>query len=305
MNGWVKLHRTLADKSIWKTSTAVQKVILITLLMMANHEESEWEWKGEKYICKPGEMITSLESIREKAGKDISIQNVRTALLRFEKYGFLTNESTKQNRKITIENWALYQDSQQSTNKETNNQLTKDQQSTNNQLTTNKNNKNNKNERSIISNSKELLVSPADPEGTLDEKNQEDPLPISLPKQKEIIAKWNSLGVGNIVDVKGNRQRLLCARLREYGEESFQVVLEKIRGSTFLRGQNKNAWMITFDWLIKPNNYKKVLEGQYDDGRSYGKVSGGAKSPEKPKYDLKYDNESPMREVQRCRDDVF
>ena len=37
-------------------------------------------------------MITSLESIREKAGKDISIQNVRTALLRFEKYDKLIEQ---------------------------------------------------------------------------------------------------------------------------------------------------------------------------------------------------------------------
>lgn len=76
---------------------------------MSNHEEKEWEWKGEKFICQPGQIITSLEKIAQTAGKGISVQNVRTALIRFEKHEFLTNESTKQNRLITICKWSDYQ----------------------------------------------------------------------------------------------------------------------------------------------------------------------------------------------------
>ncbi|EPF5050210.1 hypothetical protein ACSSTF_004802, partial [Escherichia coli] len=91
--GWIKLYRQLLAKPIWQESTPEQKVILITLLSMANHEEREWEWQGAPYKANPGQFVTSLESIRKKCGKGISLQNVRTALKRFEKYGFLTNES--------------------------------------------------------------------------------------------------------------------------------------------------------------------------------------------------------------------
>ncbi len=108
-NGWVKLHRELMDKPIWEASTAVQKVILITLLTMANHKEKEWEFNGKKYKAEPGQFVTSLESIRKKSGKDVSIKNVRTALLRFEKYDFLASQSTNRNRLITIVNWEFYQ----------------------------------------------------------------------------------------------------------------------------------------------------------------------------------------------------
>ena len=52
------------------------------------------EWQGKKFTIKPGQFITSLKSIRENAGSGISIQNVRTALERFEKYEFLTSKST-------------------------------------------------------------------------------------------------------------------------------------------------------------------------------------------------------------------
>src|SRR5690554_3954174 len=87
---WIKLYRETLDKPIWLTSTPEQKTIFITLLLMANHADNEWEFKGERYVCKPGQFITSLERIAKKSGKGISIQNVRTALKRFEKYEFLT-----------------------------------------------------------------------------------------------------------------------------------------------------------------------------------------------------------------------
>lgn len=145
--GWIKLHRELTEKAIWKESTPEQKTILITLLMMANHKEKEWEWKGEKFKAEPGQFVTSLPSIVEKCGKGITTQNVRTALKRFEKYEFLTDESTNRNRLITIVNWGIYQASEEEDNSQTNRQLTGNQQATNRQLTANKNVKNVKNEK--------------------------------------------------------------------------------------------------------------------------------------------------------------
>lgn len=139
MDGWVALYRKTMEKPIWHDSTAEQKVILVVLLMMANHKEKQWEWQGRPYKAKPGQFVTSINSIVEKCGKGVSHQNVRTALKRFEKYGFLTNESTKQNRLITIVNWGVYQDFENQANKTTNSQLTDDQQSANSQLTTNNN----------------------------------------------------------------------------------------------------------------------------------------------------------------------
>ena len=137
MHGWIKVHRTLLEKPIWKQSTPEHKAILITLLLMANHEENDWEWNGMNYSCKPGEFISSAQSIINNAGKGISRQNVRTALARFEKLGFLTIQSTNQSSMITICNWESYQglvNTSQPTN----------QPKANQDLTTNKNDKNDK-----------------------------------------------------------------------------------------------------------------------------------------------------------------
>ncbi|MGM0807590.1 MAG: DnaD domain-containing protein [Bacillota bacterium] len=138
------------QKPIWLESTSEQKVVLITLLMMANHQGKEWEWKGEKYKAEPGQFVTSLESITQKCGKGISVQNVRTALKRFEKYDFLTSESTNKNRLITIVNWGLYQETKDTANKQTDKQLTSNQQAPNKQLTTNNNDNNDNNEKKVI-----------------------------------------------------------------------------------------------------------------------------------------------------------
>ena len=134
-NGYIKLHRTLMDKPIWIKSTPEQKSILVTLLLMANHRDSEWEWMGEKFIVKPGQFITSIDSIRRQTGRGISIQNTRGALAKFQKLEFLTNKATKTGRLITIVNWASYQIQDEEVTKKP----TKRQQRGNKEVTPNKN----------------------------------------------------------------------------------------------------------------------------------------------------------------------
>ncbi|MGW7889957.1 DnaD domain-containing protein [Staphylococcus xylosus] len=138
--GYFKLWRAITEKPIWKQSTAEHKVILIQLLVMADFKSNEWEFKGKTYQTKPGQLVTSLQSIADECGKAITVQNVRSALARFERLGFITNESTKTNRLITIVNWRVYQSDEEEGNKATNNvtniEATKHQQSTNKEVTT-------------------------------------------------------------------------------------------------------------------------------------------------------------------------
>ena len=147
--GWVKLYRELKSKSIWQLSSPEQKVVLITILLLANHEANKWEWKGEQFVCKPGQLITSLNSLVRECGDGISIQNVRTALERFEKLGFLTNVSTKTGRLITILNWEKYQGKDFVTNKDANKEVTKSQQRANKELTPNKKDKEYKKDKEV------------------------------------------------------------------------------------------------------------------------------------------------------------
>ncbi len=77
---------------------------------------------------------------------------------------------------------------------------------------------------------------------------------------------WNKSGLPAVRAVKpgSNRYKMLKARLAEYGENELADAVEKAKNSAFLKGQNPNGWVITFDWFLKPNNFIKVLEGNYD-----------------------------------------
>lgn len=90
---------------------------------------------------------------------------------------------------------------------------------------------------------------------------------VSSTKVQPIIEAWNSLGLQKIISINQNtnRYKLLNARLNEHGIENVLKAIENIKNSSFLKGQNNKNWTVTFDWMIKPNNFIKVLEGNYTD----------------------------------------
>ena len=94
---------------------------------------------------------------------------------------------------------------------------------------------------------------------------------ISSAEVQQIIDTWNSLGVKKIKFIKNNtdRYKMLKARIKEYGIDTFLQTMEKIRYSTFLKNSKDTYWF-NFDWFIGPNNFIKVLEGNYDDKENKG-----------------------------------
>jgi predicted phage replisome organizer len=100
---------------------------------------------------------------------------------------------------------------------------------------------------------------------------------ILVPKDLVPIQEsWNSLGLSQIKSIQGNRLKLLRTRLKEHGMELVLQAIENVRQSSFLKGQNKTSWIIVFDWFIKPNNFPKVLEGNYDDKNNKGPSGPGS-----------------------------
>ena len=87
---------------------------------------------------------------------------------------------------------------------------------------------------------------------------------------QRIIEKWNSLDLGQLKTIKAGTQRfeMLKKRIKDYGVDAVLEAIDRIRQSNFLTGNNKNGWVITFDWFVKPNNFPKVYEGNYDDGQA-------------------------------------
>lgn len=83
------------------------------------------------------------------------------------------------------------------------------------------------------------------------------------------LKKYNSV-IPTIRDIKGKRKDAVRARVRERGKKSLATVFEKAAASDFLNGKNDRGFFATFDWVICPNNFIKVLEGNYDNRNNNG-----------------------------------
>ena len=65
------------------------------------------------------------------------------------------------------------------------------------------------------------------------------------------------------------RKNNVRARLREYGGDVSQVykAIDAAMQSDFMNGKNGKGWIASFDWIMCPTNFPKVLEGNYTDER--------------------------------------
>ena len=85
---------------------------------------------------------------------------------------------------------------------------------------------------------------------------------------QQIITEWNSLkefGIAPVKKMTSKREQAVKARIRQNQMKDILEAIENIRHSSFLQGQNKDGWMITFDWFLRPGNFAKVFEGNYLD----------------------------------------
>lgn len=65
--------------------------------------------------------------------------------------------------------------------------------------------------------------------------------------------------------ISKQRKGMIKARIAEHGKSAFAEAIQKAVASDFLKGQNKSGFTATFDWLIKPTNFEKVISGNYDN----------------------------------------
>jgi len=100
------------------------------------------------------------------------------------------------------------------------------------------------------------IEAPKDDE-TTDFRKLADFFNEELKKSKSVIPQIRAIG--------GQRKSSTAARIREHGKAAFAEVAKKAAESDFLNGNNDRGWVADFDWMIKPNNFIKVLEGNYDN----------------------------------------
>ena len=142
------------------------------------------------------------------------------------------------------------------------NRETTKKQPRNNQKQPNNNNNNNNNVNDIRTLKTSFKVSsfgandaPADPE--IDFEKIKGSWNDEAQKSHSLMPKLRSM--------QKQRQKQIAARIREYGEEVFFDAMKKAVASDFLNGKNRRGWIASFDWFVKPTNFAKVVDGNYND----------------------------------------
>jgi uncharacterized protein YdaU (DUF1376 family) len=81
--------------------------------------------------------------------------------------------------------------------------------------------------------------------------------------------------MNKVVVINKLREGLMNARVGEYGKQKVIEVLRLAGESNFLNGINDKAWKADFEWIMRPQNFVKVMEGKYkNNGSSISTIHG-------------------------------
>lgn len=97
----------------------------------------------------------------------------------------------------------------------------------------------------------------------------------------KIMELYNSICISfpKIKVIDGQRRKAVAARWRTYKSiEVFERLFRLTEASDFMKGVNEKNWSADFDWIMKPTNMAKTLEGKYDNDRMKGGGRGGINS---------------------------
>ena len=248
--GWVKIMRSIINSRSYDNPNAT--AAYTHCLMRANYKAGTV--KG--IFLQRGQFLTSIEQFAAECG--MSEKQMRTALDMLEADGLIArelapsrannraNNSKRNGTIITVENYDVSIDSVDAFGVEQGEYMgEKSGEKPGEELGNSIRIKNK--EKEYLTDSKESVCRTKD--------------------VRRVQEAWNALGLSQISSLASTSKRvqMLKARINQNGVDKVVEAVERIRKSSFLQGQSKRGWTITFDWFVKPNNFTKVLEGQYDD----------------------------------------
>lgn len=234
--GWIKVHRSLIENP--KRVRSSRLALWLYILLSVNHAPGKTYLCGKEIDLKPGQGVFSTPDLAKKLCEPVSV--IRRSLEWFESEQQIEQRKTNQGTVITVLNWDKYQAGEQPSEQRENNERTTSEQRVNNLPIIKECNNGN--------NGKNTTPAEEEPQQS---------------EYKTFTEKWNALPLHNIVSLKGKRLDMLRARVKEYGMDEVLKAIDITQRSPFLLGQNSSRWQITVDWFLKPNNFPKVLEGNY------------------------------------------
>lgn len=74
--------------------------------------------------------------------------------------------------------------------------------------------------------------------------------------------------LSKVISMTDKRKQAVKARVSEHGKQAIMTVFQNILQSPFLLGHNDKNWSCDFDWIFRPTNFIKILEGNYNGNRT-------------------------------------
>jgi biotin operon repressor len=247
--GYVKLYRSMTK---WEWYDDINtKVLFLHLLLTVNHCDKQWHG----ILVKRGSRISSYGKLASETG--LSVKSVRTAINHLKSTGEVAHQATPNYGLFTVINYEKYQQRADETADEGQTRgrrgADEGQQSKND-----KNDKNDKNRESEL----EPKTPQLDYQGVVDMFHT---ICVSLPKLRLIN--------------EGRKKAIKAAneRLKDIG--GFEALFNAVEESDFLTGRNGKWNGCGFDWILKPANMTKIIEGNF----------ANRDKPAKPKKETSFD----------------
>lgn len=264
MAGWIKISRDIVNHWLWQDKPFSRGQAWIDLLLMAAWKERIFFVRGIRVEQHRGDVCLSVREMCERwhwsNGKVIRFLN------ELETAQQITQQKSNVINTISIVNYDKYQ--MDNTTDETPNQTADDttNDTTNGttieELMNNKEGKNNSEQSEIASSG---CVAP--------------PTPQEVVNYEKLIVFFNEKTKGCFGLLRSplgeTRKKQVRARVAAYGKKALEEVIEKAAASDFLRGNNKRGFIASFDWIIKPSNFEKILSGNYDNKDGQARTSSG------------------------------
>ena len=256
-NGWLKLYRKITESSVFDNPELLK--VWIWCLCKATHRSREQIVGRQIITLEEGQFVFGRKAASEQLKMNESAVYRHIKML--EALNMISIKTNNKFSLITIEKWTCYQGYDDDSEQQMNSKRTADEQQMNSkrtaneqQVNTNKNDKNDKNDKNVRMEEYKNNIHTAsavriDYQHYVDLYNSHC---SSLPQVKTLNEK---------------RKRLIKRVAKEVSEDDLLTAFNKANTNPFLRGDNGGG-KANFDWLMNPDNITKVLEGNYDRGKT-------------------------------------
>ena len=234
VDGWIKLSRDITKHWIFQDAEFFKW--WFDLLTMAAWNDHKVMYDAHLFTLKRGQTIASISYLSERWGRN------RKRIIRFlqllEKDGMIMRAvRDRQTSILTICNYGRYQE-QGDTIGDTIGDTNRRKE------------KKDKKEKMLSNDNMQKAEAKFDAEEIREIFNREM-FDKSIPKVRG--------------KLKGQRLAFLTARVREYGIDAVREAIAKAARSDFLNGGGGHGFIASFEWIFRPNNFPKVLDGNFDN----------------------------------------